>query len=306
MAETVFTAQNLSKRYKKFLALDGFHMTVNQGDIYGFVGENGAGKTTLIRTLAGLIHPTGGDISIFGASDKAGLNEQRKKVGAIIEAPAVYPDLTAKQNLEIIRLQQGISDKGRVDEVLKTVDLSDTGKKKAKNFSLGMRQRLGLAMALLNRPGFLVLDEPVNGLDPVGIVDFRDLMKKLNQKEGVTILISSHILGELAQLTTCYGFVHKGKMVEEVSAADLAEKCQKYISLTVSDATAAAAIIEKELQTKNFKLLSENKIHLYEVLENNAALSKALFENGVSIQEMRASGEDLESYYMTLIGGADK
>lgn len=230
MCELVFAARNITKQYRKarsrekFNTLMNFQMEVHRGDIYGFVGENGAGKTTLIRILAGRSEQTSGELELFGKSSEEELYKQRGRIGALIESPALNPGMTAKDNLEVLRLQQGIKDRKCIFDVLETVGLEEAAYKKVKDFSFGMKQRLGIAMSLLGNKEFLVLDEPMNGLDPEGIAELREILQKLNQEQGVTILISSHLLGELNQLATCYGFVHAGKMVEQISAEELKEK----------------------------------------------------------------------------------
>ncbi len=303
MKEIVFKTSNLSKKYKSSFALDGVSMEVKRGEIYGFVGENGAGKTTLIRILSGLTFQTGGEFSLFNATGEKDLTKQRQRIGCIIENPALYPDMTARENLEIHRIQCGIPDKTCIDKVLQTVKLTDTGKKKAKNFSLGMKQRLGLAIALLNEPEFLVLDEPINGLDPVGIVELRELLKSLNKEHGTTILISSHILSELYQLATSYGFIHMGKMLEQLSLDELDKKCKKHIYLKVDDAPKAVSIIETKLLTTKFEVNPNNVIKLYDYLDDTGRVSRELSVSGVTVEEISARGDDLESYYMRMIGG---
>ena len=232
MTDIIFSAKNLKKQYwnmrtfEKCQALDGFDMELHRGEIYGFAGENGAGKTTLMRILTGRIRQTSGEITLFGTGHKQDLCKQRGRMGALIETPALYLGMTAWENLEVIRRQRGLRGTGCIEEALKITGLSGTETKKVKDFSLGMKQRLGLAVALLGEQEFLILDEPVNGMDPEGIVEFRELFKKLNKEKGVTILISSHLLEELYQLATCYGFIHKGKMVQQISAEKLNEKCR--------------------------------------------------------------------------------
>ena len=228
MNVTVFEAINITKKYRNTLALNQVSMSVMQGDIYGFIGENGAGKTTMIRLLTGLAEPTTGKIALFGESNKK-LAKQRDRIGCIIESPSLYLDMTAYENLEVQRLQRGIPGKGCIDNALALVGLKDTGKKKAKDFSLGMRQRLALAIALLGNPEFLVLDEPINGLDPTGIIELRNLLKRLNKERGITILISSHILTELHQLANRYGILHEGKLLQEITATELDKRCKKHL-----------------------------------------------------------------------------
>lgn len=302
MSKIVFSAQNLSKQYRGQRALDSVNMEIRQGDIYGFVGENGAGKTTLIRVLTGLIAPTEGGISLFGESGSDQLTRQRRRVGGVTETPALYLNMNAVDNLEICRLQRGISNKSSVHDALRLVSLTDTGSKKAKNFSLGMKQRLGLAMALIGNPEFLVLDEPVNGLDPVAIVEFRELLKRLCKERGITVLISSHILPELHQLATCYGFIHHGKLLEQLSVDELNEKCKKHINIKVDDTAKATDILKTELNTNNFEVLNNGTIRLYESFRSGD-VSNALFGNGIAVEEISTSGGDLEEYYMNLIGG---
>lgn len=215
----------MTKRYKDEIALEGVNLTLNKGDIYGLVGENGAGKTTLIKLLAGLITPTSGSIQLFGADTPKKLNQVQANIGYMIEAPAVFGDMTAEQNLEVRRMQKGIKDRKSVTDALALVNLPNSSKK-VKNYSLGMKQRLALALALLGQPELLILDEPVNGLDPTGIVALRELLMKLNKEKKVTIIISSHILGELHKLATCYGFIHAGNLIEQIAASELDKKTQ--------------------------------------------------------------------------------
>src|SRR5699024_1585071 len=220
---------NISKQYKQHKALDNVSLRINKGDIYGFIGQNGAGKTTLIRLIAGLSFPSNGSFKLFGTSSEKSKVNARKSVGAIVETPALYAHMTAYENLAIQRLQKGIPGKACIDKALTLVGLEDTGNKKVKNFSLGMKQRLAIASALLGDPAFLILDEPTNGLDPSGIREIRELLKKLNQEQGLTILISSHILSELHQLATRFGIIHKGHLIEELSAEELNEKCRQHL-----------------------------------------------------------------------------
>ena len=227
MTEIIFKADKIVKQYKKkktFPALNGFDMEIHRGDIYGFVGQNGAGKTTLLRILAGFVTQTSGNIELFGERNQKNLCQKRSQINGIIESPACYPSLTALDNLEICRLQRGIKDKECIQKVLEIVGLmgSDAENTKVRDFSLGMKQRLGIAMALLGKPQFLFFDEPLNGLDPVGIRDFHKLIRAMN-RSGITILISSHMLRELNSLATCYGFIHNGKMIEQISAEEMAK-----------------------------------------------------------------------------------
>ena len=228
--EYVLTASGLSKRYKDFQALDGLSLHVPRGAIYGLVGRNGAGKTTLIRILCALQAPTAGAYTIGGADsgDRRGIDKARRRLGAVVESPAVYQELTAEENLRVQYKTLGRRDFETIADLLALVGLEGTGRKKVRNFSLGMRQRLGIAVALAGEPELLILDEPVNGLDPQGIIEMRKLLQGLNRNRGVTILISSHILDELARLATHYGFIDRGRMVEEIAAADIPESLEKH------------------------------------------------------------------------------
>ena len=302
MTEQVLTTQALTKRYGAHTAVDRVDLAVNRGEIYGLVGRNGAGKTTIIRMITGQTVPTAGEISLFGATGKD-LLKLRARTGVMVETPSFYPYLTARQNLEYYRIQRGIPGKGTVDQVLEETDLADTGKKLFKNFSLGMKQRLGLALALMNRPDFLLLDEPINGLDPEGIVEFRNLLLKLNQERQTTILISSHILPELANLATCYGFIDKGVMLEQITAAALQEKCRACIEVQVEDATAAALVLEQQLGTRDYEVLPGGMLRLYSFLDQPQTVTRVLVEGGVALRAIQSRGANLEDYFLSMIGG---
>ena len=301
MSEIVLATHGLSRAYGHSKALDRVDVTVRKGDIYGLVGRNGAGKTTLMRLVTGQSTPTEGSVELFGQTGRE-LERARSRTGAMIEVPSFAPFLTARENLEYYRIQRGIPGKGAVDEVLEAVDLRDTGKKKFKTFSLGMKQRLGLALALMNHPEFLLLDEPINGLDPEGIVEFRELLLQLN-REQTTILISSHILTELSSVATCYGFVEQGKLLEEISAQTLHDKCRTCLRLSVDDAPRAAMLLQTQLGTDNFEVLPGNVIELYNCLDRPQEVSGALAAGGVAILGMEQKSADLEAYFLNLIGG---
>jgi len=300
MIETVISTEGLCKSYKGSFALDHVNMEVKRGDIYGFVGENGAGKTTLIRLLTGLSFPTSGEISLFG--ERLNLKKHRKRIGAIVENPMLYPNLTARQNLEVERIQRGVPGKGCIDEVLELVNLKETGNKKAKHFSLGMKQRLGIAGALLTSPELLILDEPTNGLDPIGIVELRELLLKLSHERNIVVLISSHILGELYQLANCYGFIHQGKMLEQMTAKELDEKNKKHISLKVDDTAKAVAVIEN-VKVSQYEVYPDNEIKIYCHFDQIGTINRRLIMNDVTIFESTIRGDNLENYYRRLIGG---
>lgn len=238
---------------------------------------------------------------MFGKTEY--LQYERAKIGCTVEMPALYKDMTAEQNLEIQRVQRGIPDRKCISKTLELVGLNNTKKKKVNNFSLGMKQRLSLAVALLGEPEFLILDEPINGLDPTGIIELRELLKKLAKENHVTILISSHILSELNQLATCYGFLHHGKLLKQITAEQLNEECRRHIKLKTDDIKRTTAILEKQLKIKNFSVYPDNFIRVYEKLEEIHNISKTLFSNGIVVEEISVQGEDLETYFENLIGG---
>jgi len=301
-SDIVLAAHGLSRAYGSARALDQVSVTVRRGEIYGLVGRNGAGKTTLMRLVTGQSFPTAGSVELFGKGG-GDLERERRRTGAMIEIPSFAPFLTARENLEYYRLQRGIPGKDVADEALELVDLRDTGKKKFKTFSLGMKQRLGLALALLNHPDFLILDEPINGLDPEGVAEFRQLLRRLNQERQTTILISSHILTELSSVATCYGFLEKGRLLEEVSAEALHEKCRTCLRLQVDDAAKAAVVLQSRLGTDNFDVLPGNVVELYDLLDRPQEVSAALTGEGVALFGMEQKGSDLEAYFLNLIGG---
>ncbi|APF28293.1 ABC transporter family protein [Clostridium sporogenes] len=303
MSEYILKTTNLSKRYKKDFAVNNLNISIKRGDIYGFIGENGAGKTTFIRMITGLVYPTSGEIKLFSKEEGDELGNVRKRIGALIERPAFYPYMTAYENLEAFRIEKGIPGKECIDKTLKSVGLHEDKNKKLKNFSLGMKQKLALAIALLGDPEFLILDEPINGLDPMGIKEVRELLKKLNKEKNITILISSHILGELYQLATCYGIIHKGKLMEQITLKELDEKCKRNLSIKVDDVNKAAAILETELSTNNFKVLPDGTIKLYDYVDNSRLVSSTLIKQNIIIDQIMPNESNLEEYFINLVGG---
>ncbi len=302
MDDIVLSTHGLTRRYGGQKALDQVSLTVRRGEIYGLVGRNGAGKTTLMRLITGQSVPTEGRVELFGATGRD-LRRARARMGAMVEVPAFSPFLGARENLEYYRLQRGIPGRETVEEALELVGLADAGAKKFKTFSLGMKQRLGLALALMNRPDLLVLDEPVNGLDPEGVVEFRRLLGRLHRERQTTVLISSHILAELANVATCYGFLERGRLLEEITAQTLEERCRVCLRLQVDDAAKASVIFHIKLGTDAFKVLPDNTLELYDHLDCPQAVSQALAEEGVFLQSMERRGSDLEGYFLDLIGG---
>ena len=301
--ETIFSCEHLRKKYGVFTALDDLSMQIEKGAIYGFVGKNGAGKTTLIRLLCGLQRPTGGHFTLFGAdSETSDLSEQRRRLGAVVESPAFLKDMTARDNLIQQYLLLGLPDFNGIDELLSLVGLKDTGKKKAGKFSLGMKQRLGIAMALCGDPDFIILDEPTNGLDPQGIIEIRELILKLNREKGITFLISSHILDELSRLATHYGFIDKGHMVRQMSAEELHRECRKSIRMKVSDTKALARIMEG--QGIEYKILDDQTADVYAEM-NFSEMAERFAKENASIITMEEHDESLEAFYLALLGGEE-
>ncbi len=297
--EYILETDNLRKQYGYFKALNGLSMHVPKGSIYGFVGKNGAGKTTLIRLICGLQTPMGGNFKLYNVSYKDNnISDVRKKMGAVVETPSIFHDLTAWENLKMQYDILGIKDYTSINELLNLVGLGNTGKKLAKNFSLGMRQRLGIAIALCGNPEFLVLDEPINGLDPEGIVEIRKLIKKLNKEMKITILISSHILDELSRVATHYGFIADGKIVKEMSAEEFEEDCKKSINI-VTDKN-----MEQVLKESNYKykLISEKNANVYGEIAITPLVLK-LYEKGISVEKITENEENLEHYFFSLLGG---
>jgi len=299
--EYALQTHGLTKRYGRFTALDKLNMHVPKGSIYGFVGRNGAGKTTLIRLICGLQVQTSGDYSLYGVSGNSQeISQARRRMGAVVETPAVYQDMTAKDNLKTQYRILGIPSDEGVEELLKLVGLEDTDKKKVKDFSLGMKQRLGIAIALAGDPDFLVLDEPVNGLDPQGIIEMRALILRLNRERGITVLISSHILDELSRLATHYGFIDHGHIVREMSAEELDAACRKCMHVETDNTKALARTLDK--MGIAYQIISEAEVDVYAKL-NISKLVRALDEEGGEILSVQVRDESLESYFVSLVGG---
>ena len=303
MKKVVLKTYNITKKYGEQLAVDNVNMTIKKGDIYGFIGQNGAGKTTLIRLITGLIHKRGGEIELLGANEENELNKARTMVGSLIESPSLYTNMTARENLEVSRLVRNIPGKKCIDEVLELVGLKDVEKKKVKNFSLGMRQRLGIANALMGNPKLLILDEPINGLDPMGIVEIRELLKKINKEKDMTILISSHILSELSELATTYGIISNGKLIEEITAKQLSKKCRQYIDLKVDNTARAVILLERELGISDYEVLEDSNIKVFSNLDNVGEVNSLLSRSGIIVESISVKGENLEEYFMNKVGG---
>ncbi len=297
----VLQTDGLKKNYKSVPALDGLTMHVPKGSIYGFVGKNGAGKTTLLRLICGLQNPSGGSFNLYGISnDSKDIVNARRRMGAVVETPAIYTNMTAAENLKQQYLILGLPSCDDIPELLKLVGLENTGKKKVKNFSLGMKQRLGIAIALAGNPDFLVLDEPVNGLDPQGIVEMREMILKLNREKQITVLISSHILDELSRLATHYGIIDRGRMVKELSAEELNAACRKCVRMEVSNTSILARVLDN--MNTEYKVISETIADVFARV-NVTQLTVALANDNCEVLSMQERDESLESYFISLVGG---
>ena len=300
---SVIQTTGLSKRYRDKWAVDHLDLRVEQGDIYGFIGQNGAGKSTALKLLCGLARPTQGEALIFGKPVRDSV--ARRRVGALIEQPGLYPDLSGRENLRLYAALLGLDSPARqVEEILKTVGLSPGEKKPVRHYSMGMKQRLGVALALLGGPDLLLLDEPINGLDPEGIREMRELLLRLNRERGLTILVSSHILGELSKIATRYGIIQEGRMVEQITARELEQKCTDYLHLKADQPQKAAALLEREFHLTRWEMRPEGDIRIYEAVDTKA-VGQILTQAGIAVEEMGLHRQDLESYFLERMGGAD-
>lgn len=301
--EYILETHNLEKKYKNFKAISDFSMHIEKGAIYGLIGKNGAGKTTVIRLICGLQRPTNGTYSIYGISNtNKNIIEIRKRMGAIIETPSIYLDMTAEENLKEQYKVIGLPSYDGIKELLQIVRLSNTGKKKAKNFSLGMKQRLGIAIALVGNPDILILDEPINGLDPEGIIEIRELILKLNREKGISFLISSHYLDELSKIATHYGFVDKGRIIKEISSKEVENNCRKRIEIKVNDVKECVKYLEQN--QISYEVVSNSIINIYDNI-NISNFTIELSKRNCTISEFHEIEETLENYYMNLIGGGN-
>jgi ABC-2 type transport system ATP-binding protein len=299
--ENVLTVISLSKEYKGFKALNNLTMHVPKGSIYGFVGKNGSGKTTLIRIICGLQEPTNGEYTLYGIRNNSkDIFKSRQRMGAVVETPSIYLDMTAKENLRQQYSILGMPDNHGITELLNLVGLGDTGKKKAKNFSLGMKQRLGIAIALCGSPDFLVLDEPINGLDPQGIIEMRELILKLNKEKRITVLISSHILDELSRLATHYGFIDSGHVLKEVSGEDLYAACRKSLRISVTNIKTLSLVLEE--MKLEYNVISDVEADIYGKPNINQLVT-LLNNDNCQVISLHEQDESLESYYISLVGG---
>lgn len=303
MKEYVLKTKNLTKIYHGTKVLQDVTITLEAGKIYGLIGRNGAGKTTLMRLVSGLAFPTEGSLELFGKSDKAGLQQERERLGCMIEYPSFIPYMSAEENLNYHRVIRGVPSKTIVKELLDLVGLSDTGRKKARNFSLGMKQRLGIAIALLSDPELLILDEPINGLDPIGVVEIRKLLTKLCEERQITIIISSHNLPELYQLATDYIIIHQGRIKQSITLEELDEKCRHHFLIGCNQPEKLVSVLEMELNTSNFKVMPDKTVKLYDYLEDRDLVAKTIYDNGIIVNNFSIQGDTLEDYFISVIGG---
>lgn len=303
MENIILQTRNIVKSYRHFKALDDISITLKAGHIYGFIGENGAGKTTLMRILTGLSFPTNGTYSLFGKENQGQMQDVRRRIGSTIEQPTLYPEFSAYRNLELQRVLFGIPDKSVCDELLNLLDLYDVRDKKVREFSMGMKQRLGVALALVGKPELLILDEPVNGLDPKNISALRMLLKKLNKERGITMLISSHILNELYLLATDYIIIRKGKIIETLSHEELKAKCENYVKVYTDELPQCVTAIEKELKILDYKVMDDHTLHIYAFTDEPQKISQVLTRNGIVVGELSVCGQSLEDYFLGITGG---
>ena len=283
MAEVICKLTNITKKFRKQTVVEHVSLCVEKGQIYGLIGKNGAGKTTVLRMIAGQTMATAGELALFGALGERELSRMRRRTGALIEAPSFYPFLSVRRNMEYYRIQRGIPGKASVDQVLEEVGLKEVEKKLFRQLSLGMKQRLGLALALLNHPDFLILDEPINGLDPMGLMEIRQILLRLNREKHVTILMSSHILSELEMLATHYGFLKDGRLLEQISAEELQERCRACLEVCVGDAGKAAVLLESKWNFYDYEVRPHGVLEVYGFLDRPQALTRLFVEQCVEL-----------------------
>lgn len=299
--ENIIETFSVTKQYRKQKAVNGISISIEQGAIYGLIGRNGAGKTTLMKMIAGLSAPTDGDIAVFGMKGTE-KNSVMSRIGALIENPGLYPNMTAEENLKVKCYALGIRDKNLPAELLELVGLSDTGKKAAKKFSLGMKQRLAMAIALTGNPDILLLDEPTNGLDPQGIAEIRETILRLNREKNITFIISSHILDELSKIATHYGIIHKGELIEQLTREELSAKCSEHIELK-TDSNQLACTVLDEMGIADYTAVDSETLHVFANSDLCGDISLRLARKGIKVKEIAVKSEALEEYYLKLTGG---
>lgn len=305
MREVILQVNNFCKNYKDFVALDHVNMTVYRGDIYGLIGRNGAGKTTIMKIVTGLAEKSGGEFTIFSKKETE-IKDEKRRIGCLIENPAFFGGLTAYQNLKYYALQKGITDSKQIEEVLSLVGLTEVKNKKYRKFSLGMKQRLGIAFTMLDNPDLIILDEPINGLDPIGISELRDTFRKLNQERGVTFIISSHILSELYLTANRFLIIDRGKVLKEITKEELDMECMRCIAVKTSDTKTAVTVLEHELGIRDYKVVDNDEIRVYQEDIAPEELSRELFQHGIGISSIFETGISLEDYFKSLVGADEE
>ena len=301
MSRYLLSTNELIKQFGKHKAVNHVNLHVKKGAIYGFIGRNGAGKTTFLKMISGLSKPTSGEIELFGYKNEE-LKQVRSRVSCLIEAPGIYGNMSAYENLAIKCKLFGIQERKYIENILDTVGLSDTGKKKTKHFSLGMKQRLGIGLALVGEPDLLVLDEPINGLDPQGIVEVRDMILRLKEEQNMTIIISSHILEELSKIATHYGIIHHGSLLQELTREELMQRCSERMEIVLQDPRQAFPILDR-MGFTNYQVVDKQTIHVYERLNESAVVNMELAKEGIPVQGIGITSEELENYFLNLTGG---
>lgn len=306
MNDYAIEAKQVTKNYGSVLALDQVSLRVKRGSIYGLIGDNGAGKSTFLKLLAGHIFTTSGEISIFGQSEEKELRRCRRRMGIMIEQPGYFPNMTVEDTLEYYRIQKGVPGKTKVAEMLALTGIQEKRRSRCKKLSLGQKQRLGLAIAMIGEPELLVFDEPTNGLDPSGIVELRSLLRRLNEEKNITILLSSHILSELQQTATHFGFLNKGRLLEELSAEQLYEKCADYLDIRLSDVERYAALLDRDLPEESYRVMPDGSIRITNCRQEPQAYSRLAADNGLYIEGLERHHASLEDYYMNLKNGGNQ
>ena len=302
MSEYLLSTSGLTKQFGHHKAVNNVDLHVKKGAIYGFIGRNGAGKTTFLKMISGLSQPTSGEIEMFGYKNEE-LKHVRSRISCLIEAPGIYGNMSAYHNLAIKCKLFGIQDKQYIQNIVKIVGLSDTGKKKIKHFSLGMKQRLGIGLALVGEPDLLVLDEPINGLDPQGIAEIRDMLLRLKEEQNMTILISSHILEELSKIATHYGIIHNGNLLQELTREELMIRCSERMEVLLDDPKKAIPVLD-QMGFTNYQVMDQHKIYIYERLNESASVNMELAKAGILVRGIGITSEELENYFLNLTGGA--
>lgn len=301
MSELLLSTSALTKQFGRHKAVGQVSMHIKRGAIYGFIGRNGAGKTTTLRMIGGLASPTAGEIEMFGCRGRE-LKQIRSRVGCLIEGPGLYGNMTARDNMKMKCLLLGVQKKGYIEELLEVVGLKDVGKKHVKRYSLGMKQRLGIAMALIGEPDLLVLDEPINGLDPQGIAEVRETILRLNKERNMTILISSHILEELSKIATDYGIIHQGTLLQEITDEELRERCSERLEITLSSPELAIPVLDR-LGIRRYQVMDKEHIYVFERLDESARLNMEFAKAGIPVKGLAVTNEELETYFLNLTGG---